>query len=333
MHTLGSMKAEVERWMREAVADLIKADAINDSIEALWEKVILVHIGMFMQGPVNISFANASERAQLVSIPDPTSAPTGSTVASGALGGRTYSITYTLVTESGSETLESPELSQVVPANDVAVVDSPAFVEGAIGWNCYAGLTSGRRALQNQEPLTFGINFQEDDTGFLDEPERPSPPTVNNTADDVFYIRHLELQHPDGTFRAWNQVDIDSTLMRQASAILSGTSTFQNYYFDFINHRTLEVRPATGAAHTPRHFYIQKPRRLRFDRATIPFTAIPHVAFIRYNSLSLIHGSLQEFAAANYWEGKAQGELQSIVLALNQSNFPRHQYVTPFMHA
>ncbi|HDY64690.1 MAG TPA: hypothetical protein ENH84_00455 [Phycisphaerae bacterium] len=411
MHSLGSMKAEVTRWLRETIDPDLCKEAINDAVESLWQSLILVQLSNFMGGPVTVNFASGDERATIVSIPDPTTAPTatdvgpgpdlGTTISdintvrtigraalgmvvdehegrtlvitsgvsngetrvvksntattitiedadrdlnttagdtfivipAGAVPPRTYSLSYTLATESGSETLESPVLTHgPTPGGTLVEVASPAFAEKALGWNLYAGQTAGRRARQNDEPLPFGIPFQEPASGFLDEPELPSPPTENSTADDVFYIRKLEILTEDGTYHAWTLADIDSQLLRRASHTLSSTSKFQNYYYDFVNQRTLELRPAAGQALDPRYFFIQKPRRMRFDNAALPFESIPHIAFIRYHALNLLFLTNHEYQASSAWEDKAERERTRILLAVNQQNDPKHRTVTPYLY-
>src|SRR6266446_4591963 len=192
--TLGSLRAEVQDWLAgDTVPDARINTAINDGIESLWLTLIRACLSIFMGGPSNVSFSAASERTTLVSITDPTAAPAASNVAGGALGNRNYFITFTYATESGTETLESLVNPFAATLNNLCQVQSPAFSEGAIGWNCYAGSVTGRRAKQNDEPIRFGDDFLEPESGFSDEPQLPSPPIENTTGDNIFYIRHLEL--------------------------------------------------------------------------------------------------------------------------------------------
>lgn len=326
------MRASVQKWMRESVDIDLGNEAINDAVESLWNSLMRVSLSLFMGGPVTMSIASAAERASIVSIADPIVAPTLADVVVGALAQHDVVVGYTLVTESGSETLVSSTNTRTVPINNVCSVTSPVFAEGAIGWNCYIGSPVGRLAKQNDAPIHFGDAYQELVTGFVNEPDNPSPPVANTTADDVYYIRHLELALSDGTKKAWNAGDLDSDMMRRASSMLSSSSEYQNYYYDFINQRTLELRPAAGAALSPRYFYIQKPRKLRFDGAPLPFLSLPgSTAFLRYQALSLLNITIREFDTALAWETKADKERINLELSVNQMNATKAQTVTPYM--
>jgi hypothetical protein len=328
------MKASVEKWLRESVDPDLCGDAINDAIESLWESLILVQLSLFMEGPVNVTFAAAAERAQIVVITDPLVAPVAGILAGGSLAaGRTYSITYTLVTESGSETLESPALAYtVVGANNLCEVNTPAFVDGAIGWNCYASQSAALRCRQNDMPIPFSqLIYVEPETGWVNEPSLPSPPLANTTSDNVFYIRHMELALASGGYRAWDQADIDSELLRRASRGVASSSQYQNYYWDLINGRTIELRPAAGVQQIPRYFYIAKPRRLRYDNAAIPFQTLTAKRFIRYFALSLLCVSIYEFDQARGWEDQAEKARTQMLLSVNQQNQAKHRTITPYI--
>ncbi len=329
--TLGSLSAEVIDWLRGTkVTSTIVNSAINDAIDTEFKALIRASLSVLMGGPVNLSIAAAAERTTIVSITDPVAATVITNVVSGALAQHTVIAAYTLVTDSGTETLISPTATAVIPVNDVASVTSPSWVNGAIGWNCYCADTTGRLAKQNQEPLEFGTPFIEDDSGIVDNPDFPSPPNENTTGDNIFYIRHMEVLTTAGVLKPWNNADIDSDLMRRAAMTLSSSSEFQSYAYDLINQRQLEVRPAIGDAITARYFYIVKPRRLMFANSPLPFPTVPSVKFLRCQALSDIFLSVRETSISNSWQKKADIELASCVLAVTSMNRPKNQRITPF---
>lgn len=327
--------AEVGRWMREPIDDSVPSivsDAINDAIESLWQSAVTYQLSLWLQGPVNISFGNATERVTLATVADPlVQAVIGSTPG-GTLGLHTLFGSYTYATESGTETLPSPvSAAAVIAANNLGTVPAPAYVSGAMGWNWYAGDSAARVARQNDEPLLFNQSWQEPETGIVDAPDLPLPPVVNSTADNIFYVRHLEVKTPDGTYRAWNQTDIDSELGRRASGTLASSSPYQRYVWDLINQTQIEVRPALGEAETPRMFFINKPRRLRFRSSPMPFLSIPYTAFVRYYALSLLKLSVDEYEAAAAWDAKAEAEREKSLKAILQMNHGRDRRITPYL--
>jgi hypothetical protein len=331
MDTIGSMRAQLDRWTISRHPAEVQRDAINDAVEELWKHLMIYQLSLFLDGPVDVTFTPASEAAYLVTISDPAGFPIVTNVFSGALPLRSVSISFTLCTESGSETLESGLTEGNLPANYIASVASPAFAEGALGWNLYAGTTGARRCRQNEMPLRFGEAYIEPDTGFVNEPEAPSPPVENTTADDLFYIRRLELLLSTGGYKTWEQADLDSEMMRRASSLVSGTSQFQYYYWDLINQRQIELRPAAGAMHVPRFFYVKKPRRARFDNALIPFDSVTSIAFVRYYALSLLAERVYEYQSADRWMAKANVIRQSTVRAVLTQNTGKNQRITPYM--
>lgn len=328
-NTFGELKAEVLDWLDETVPESRTRNAINDAIESLWETLIRAAIGLFVGGPTSLSVAAAAERTTVTSVTDPTTAPTLSDVAVGNLAEHAIVVAYTLVTESGTETLISSTSSRTVPINNICSVASPSFVESAVGWNCYMGSPTGRLAKQNEVPILFGNAFQEPVTGFVNEPENPSPPTENTTGDDIFYIRHLEVSLTSGGYKKWDGADIDSLLMQRAARGIASQSQYQSYYWDLINQRQLEMRPAAGQAMTPRYFYIKRPRRIRFDSAPLPFLTVPSTAFLRYHALSVLFLSIHEYEASTAWSEKAERERARCELAVLAMNRPKNQYITP----
>jgi hypothetical protein len=335
--TLKSMRAEVSRWLK---GDLQSADgqsqindAISDSVEWIWMAMMQIQLGRFLgaDSPVTFSLPNNVERVKLVNTADPTIAPVTSTIAGGALAGRTYNIGYTYVTESGSETLQSPLSVQAVLANNLATVTAPAAVAGAFGWNLYAGVIN--QALQNQQPIPFGIVYQEQPSGFQDYPTfQQVPPLANTTADNVSWITHLEMKTTDNLLRAWNEYDLDSEVMRRMARTYPSSSQYSTYVWALTNGGTLEFRPTTGTAFNPRYWYVAKPRRLRYDQAEIPYTSITGVhEAIRNYTLNLCKLSLDEYLAAEHWAQAAEKNKLDVQLALNQENWAKNTRVTPYL--
>jgi len=332
---LAESLAELSRWMREPVDDTVPgigSDAINDGIESLWQSLVIFQLSLFFQGPVNVSFANATERVSIASVADPLVAPVIGNTAGGTLAQHTLFGAYTLATESGTETLPSPpSIATVIPINTLGTVPPPTYVSGAMGWNFYAGDSVARLSRQNDEPLLFSQSWQELETGIIDAPDLPLPPVINSTADNIFYIRHLELKTTDGTFKSWNQTDIDSMMMRRAGASLASSSPYQSYVWDLVNQTTIEVRPPLGAAEIPRMFFINKPRRLRFRNSPMPFLTVPYAAFIRFYALSLIKLTVDEYDAAAAWGEKAEAERARLLKSVLQMGHGRDKRITPFL--
>lgn len=331
-NTMAAKKAEVTRYHKETEDPDLLTDAINDAIESLWRSILLVSLGQFLGGPVtNLSIAAGSERQQIVSIADPTVAPVPGMVVDGQLPARTIDVEYTLVTESGSETNPSPLGTVNVLINNILDVPPPAYVSGAIGWNCYACLHDGRMALQNDEPLGFSQHYQEpDDTGISDAPDLPSPPTTNNTADNIFYIRMIQVQNPDSTWNTWQAGNLDDLLMTRASRQIASTSTYQGYAYDFVNGNTIEVRPALGTTLNPRYFFVVKPRRLRYDNAIIPFTNISASEFIKIYAEATLDLSNKEFTSYGIKSRKVEAIRAEILQGLNTQATTKQKTITPY---
>lgn len=331
--TLGSMKARVARWSRESIDDLLAEDAVNDGVESLWLSLVTINLSSFVGGPVqNPVFAAASERASIVSLADPVAAPTINFVVEGALPIRGVVGGYTLVTESGSQTLLSPTTSATIPANSIANMVSPAFVSGAIGWYPYMGSVNGRLALQSDAPIPFGTNWTEPDTGFIDDPGRPTPPTQNLTADDIFYIKVLEVQNSNGTWTRWQGQALEGLMMERMEKTIANTSTYMPYCYDFINGHTVEIRPAAGATLTPRYFYTQKPRRLRFANSPLPFSQYAGATeYVGDYALSKIMMGLKEFDSAQGFRASAETLKIAILESANLQNRSRATRITPYL--
>ena len=338
------MRAVLTRWAMEDLDPDLLDDAINDAIEDLWEQVCLFQLTIFMQGPItSLTFAPANggaaaqQRQLLVSVPDPTVAPSLSAVSGGGLILRSLDICYTLVTDSGTETNLSPPTTVTIGPDLLTSCAPPAFdtaipaASGPYGWNVSAQVTgSGRWARQNLDPISFDDAWQEPATGIVQDPELPGPPVSNTTADDIAYIRHMEMQTPDLTYKVWNEADIDSQLMRSCAATISSASPYQSYVWDLINRQTVELRPPAGTALNPRYWYIQRPRRLRYDNSLIPYqNVIGILGYVRKAALSDILLSIHEYQASSAWEKKAGADLTRTLQSVNQTSWSSNTRVVP----
>jgi len=358
--TLGSMRAEVLNWMRRDYATdtdipLVNA-AINDAIEDIWNSMIQVQLARFfgLDSPVSFTLAAGLERTQLVLIPDPTLAPLSiPNTPGGNLPARSYLIGYTYVTESGAETMLSPTTTGLVALNNLAQFNAPSSaIPNAIGWNAYVSVTNtpGLMALQNQQPLPFGMfTLTEPLTGWQDWPgaqqqagtaqptSQATPaaqgvPSENTTADNIAWITHMEVRTSDTLLRSWNQYDIDSELFRRYGRELSSASEYQTYVWDLINGNRLEVRPSTGMQFTPRYFYIARPRRLRYDQGNIPYTQISGVhQFVVNSAIAMLKLGVEEYLASQAWDGKAAAIRAQIIAGLTQESWSKNTRITPHL--
>jgi len=331
--TLAGMRASIQRWLRGSRVDPQDInDAINDAIDSLSTTLIRASLSVFMGGPVNLTIDADDQRATVISIADPLTAPTVSDVAATnpLLPLHDVRVSYTYVTDSGTETLASPITAWITAIGMVAEVSPPALVSGAIGWNLYASnsATVGDPVKQNDAPISFQDSWVEDDSGFTQEPDDPLEPLENTTGDNIFYIRHMEVQTPNNTLISWNQGDLDSTMMRRLSQTFATNSQYQTYGFDLINQRQLEIRPQAGGDITARYFYIVKPRRLRFDNSPLPFPTVPAIEFFREFSLALLFLELRETTLAKAWDDKAEKARSRCELAITSMNRPKNQRVT-----
>ena len=329
------MKAAISRWCREPIDDDIATDAVNDSVEKLWLAIATANMSALLGGPVqNVSFSAGDERKTIVSIADPVAAPTLSQAAGGTLVAHTLFAAYTLVTESGSETLPSPTASLAVLLNNLGSVAPPAFVQGAIGWNLYAATADGTRlALQNAGPLDFAATWQEPPEGVTSSPDLPSPPTMNGTADDIVCVNVLEVQNPDNTWTRWEGADLQGLTMTRAERMIAPNSTYAPYFYDVVNGSTFEVRPALGGNAIPRYFYTKKPRRLRFNQAPIPLQRYSgSTEAVRDYAIAKVKMGLEEFEAAQGWMANAAALQAQILSTVNLMNRNKVRRITPFMY-
>lgn len=336
--TLGSLRAEI---LLELRGDLNSADdqplinsKINNALENIFMAMMKVQVARFLgeDSPVTVNLTVGTERLNLVSIADPLVAPVLAQVAAGNLAQRTINVEYTLVSESGSETLPSPQSQLVVNVNNLLQVNAPANPGNAFGWNVYAG--QNNLALQNQQPLPFSIaNWQEPATGVQDYPDAQTvPPITNTTADNIAYIKHLEIITSDTLRRAWNQYDIDSEIGRRYGRTLSSASEFQTYVWDLINGHRLEFRPPMGLTFSPRYFYIAKPRRLRYDQAEIPYQNISGVHdFLVNYAIGQLKLALDEYLSSQGYTNAAKENKAEIISALTQEDWSKNTRVVPHL--
>lgn len=342
--TLREMAAQVARWtLGENLQPQQVNDAINDAVESLWNSLVLAVLSIFMQGPVSVQIAGGAERAQLVSIPDPTVLPTAANVTGGTLPAITYQVAYSYVTSSGSETNISPVLAFARLLNNLASISIPVTdIADAIGWNLYIGTDTLNLCKQNAVPIPIQASppatpilqqtYMEPLTGFVVSPNGPLPPTENTTADNLSYIRHLEFQIPtNGGYMAYNQGDIDSIMMRRFAGSIATSSPYQSYAWDLINQRQLEIRPAAGATFTPRYFFVAKPRRMAFPNSPLPFPTIPSTEFIKCHALGELFLSLHEYEAGDRWDAKSEKRRIEAVRAVSQMNYNLNDRVTPYL--
>lgn len=336
-NTLGDLKASIIQWLRGSrVAESQLNDAINDAYDSLFQSLLRASMSVLMGGPTNLAISAAAERTTIVSIVDPAVGPTVSSVAATQVGIvliHTVRVAITYVTSSGTETLASPVTTYTTTGDDlVASVHAPPIVAEAIGWNCYATnfATSGGLVKQNDDPLDFVNVFIENDSGFSHDPNDPPVPSENTTGDNIFYIRHMEVVTSSNVLKSWNNLDIDSDAMRRLGMTLSSSSDYQNYGYDLINQRQLEIRPALGAALTARYFYIVKPRRMRFDKSPLPYPTVPSEEFVRQKALSDLFLSLREYNASVAWERKSDKARSLCELAVAAMNRPKNQRVTAY---
>jgi len=339
--TLKSLRTEIQLECRGDFSgspdeDSIVNAAISDAVETIWLSMMQCHLAKFFgaDSPVTFNLAQGVERFRIVSIVDPIVAPTVNQVAGGALvDAVVFNVGYTLVTESGSETLLSPlTVTAARTNNNVFQVVSPVNPGTALGYNVYAG-PAGQLALQNQQPIPFGTNYTEPVTEWQGYPTfEQTPPLSNSTADNLSWIRHLEVRTSDTLLRAWNQVDIDSEVMRRMARTLSTASEFQHYVWELTNNGVLEFRPALGSAFSPRYWYIAKPRRLRYDQAEIPYVSITGVhKFIKVQAKSDLYLTVNEFMNSQGWQQKADKEKMDIQMALMMETWAKNTRVVPHL--
>lgn len=344
--TLRSLRNEIQLESRGDFSgspdeDSIVNAAINDATETIWIAMMEVSLARFIgaDSPVSFILPINTERVQLVTLADPTQATGNGQVAGGALGNRSYDYAYTYVTESGTETNLSPiTLAAAFSANFLASINHPnqPTTGKPFGWNFYFrtnGSATGALVLQNQQPIPMGVNFIEPPVGFQDYPAfQQLPPLSNMTADNISWISHMEVRTSDTLLRAWNQVDIDSEIMRRMARTLSTASEYQHYVWELSGTGVLEFRPMTGSAFTPRYWYIAKPRRLRYDQAEIVYSSITGVhSFLKSEAKRKLYLGVNEFLNAQGWAGEADRERENVRSALLQETWSKNTRIVPHL--
>jgi len=331
--TAGELLAQLARWAREDIEPELGLDAINDAIGSLWESEMAVALERFFSGPVNVSFGLAAERATITSLADPGAGTLTTQAIAGTsdLGARTMYAQATLVTDSGSETLSSPEVSQAQVGTSLQQW-KVNFVDGAFGWNFYCGYASDRKVKQNDSPLPFGVfTAEEPQAGYSQEPDGVTPPLQNTTGDNIAYIRTLEVQNPDTTWTRHRQADLDSLLFERAARSLAPATSYAQYAYDLLKGRTLEIRPAAGQGFTARHFFVERARRIAFERANLPFESPGEQAFLKDFALAKLMVSLHEYPAARAWSDLAESGRARIRDSLLMARWSKNERITPFL--
>ncbi len=135
---------------------------------------------------------------------------------------------------------------------------------------------------------------------------------------------------PDLGYKTYDAADIDSLMMRKTARFVASSSQYQNYAWDLINQRQLEIRPALGTSLVPRYFYVKRPRRLKYDNASLPFLTVPSTAFLRNYALSRLALSIREFESAQAYGVIAEQERTSCLRVVLDMNRPKMISITPF---
>lgn len=354
--TLKTIRTSVLNWLRGDYAlstDVpLVNEAINDALESIWNKMVITQYERMFgaNSPVSFNAPAGVQRVTLVSIADPAIAPAVAGVVGGALIARNYQLGYTFVTESGSETKLSPlagggGVGLLIPIGQLAQVTSPAFETGfqVYGYNVYSsGLSNNpdQMAKQNQDPIQIGTNFTEPLTGFQDLGSQAvsgsvfdqPPPLANATGDNIAWIEHLEVITSDTLMRAWNQVSMDSEVMRRMARTLSSASEYQHYVWDLINGNIVEFRPPLGLAFSPRYWPVVKVRRLAYDQAQIPYVQINGVReYVVNKAVAALKLGVDEYLAFQAWDGKANAKVLEVQIALLAENWKKDTRIVPHL--
>lgn len=328
--TLGAMASRVERWARERIDADVLADAINDAIESLWMAASLATLSKFVGRPIQQLIPSQSQEFQLISLPDPTDYLEPGAIVSGALPARQYTVAYSLVTDSGTETLPCSEVVANLDANTLLAVPPPPSPADACGWNLYAGV-NGHIILQNPTPNPFNRTWIEPPLGISLAPDGPQPRTVNNTGDNIFSITRIDIANQDQTLTNWLQTTIGSSAFTMFQNRYPLASTFPRHAYDLISNGTVEFRPAAGTDLDATLFYIVRPRRLRFPISRLPFTSFASQPYIFRQALADVLLSLNEDDTADRWEKKAAQSKLEVVMSIVGESWDRNTTVKPYM--
>jgi len=179
------------RWVSAAIAPMIVGDTIAkvlSSLVAMTAGTLTINSGATPSNITGINLSTATTLTQVASllqtalqaagtvITAPGVPTTGST-AGGTLAGATYYVKVTY-TNSIGETLPSNEQTQIVAANNLLTVTSPAPSTGATGYNVYVSTATGTETKQNTTPISIGTNWTEPTTGLV---SGSNPPSSNTT--------------------------------------------------------------------------------------------------------------------------------------------------------
>ena len=142
----------------------------------------------------------------------------------------------------------------------------------------------------------------------------------------------MEIRTSDTLLRAWNQVDIDSEVMRRMARTLSSASEYQSYVWELDNNGVLEFRPMTGLNFQPRYWYVAKPRRLRYDQAPIPYVSIAGVhRFIKLQAKADLWLGVDEYIKSDGAQQRAGSQKQDIQMALMMELWKKNMRVVPHL--
>ena len=338
LFTFGDTVRRILDSINEPVTDKNKnqcADYLNDGIESIWMSMLLATLSRFSKGPVNQVFAANETTQKLVTVPDPTVAPTVTSVAGGILGARTVYTSYCLVTDSGSTTKISPMATTNLLANTLMQVASPipssSWANDIVGYYVFAGSNAdGSDQGQQSALIRIGTPWFEPVSGITSGPNVPFPPADNTTADNIFNIVRLDVQNIDTTWTSWIQSNLNSTWFTDFQKRVSTTTTWMPFVYDFIEDRQIEVRPAPGQDLTGVFFYTVRPRRLRFDLSRMPYPQFAISGFLNDYTKSKMLLDIYEYEAADRWNDRAEKERQRIIFQVAQTTFNQNNTIRPF---
>lgn len=325
------MASRVRRWARENVSMDLCIDAVNDARESLWNAATLATLSKFTQSPVQLTLPVNSTEFTFVTIPDPKIFPDVGQTNGGMLPDREYTVSFTYVVDDGSETQESLAITIHVDANTLLLVQPPPFIEAAVGYNVYAGI-AGRRILQTPNPLRFNVSFIELPLGVGAAPGGVNPPVQNTTGNNIVALKRFDVLNTDGqTWTKWLQTSVNSTAFTQFQNSYPTTCTWQQYCYDFIDNRKMEIRPSTGTELTAQAFYVLRPARLCFPDSRIGFTSIAGAqSFIGQRALSDVLASLYEDDASDRWATRAAATKQEILLSIVNESWDQNTTVRAY---
>jgi hypothetical protein len=182
------------RWVSTAIAPMIVGDTLTKSLAVLaayTSGTLTLNVGATAIQLAGINLSSATTLTQVASLMQTAiqaagvviaapAAPTTSSSAGGTLAGATYYVKTTYVNAIG-ETVGSSESTQVVAANYLLDVTSPAAETGATGWNVYVATATGAEEKQNATPIAIGTNWTLPTTGLVTGATVPTSNTTGNS--------------------------------------------------------------------------------------------------------------------------------------------------------